>query len=137
MAFEPQFEDGRHLFTPHEASDVISRFYFHGIRSRVLAVRELRQQPRPEEGQSTAHVELDTAGHPELSAYCAAGTLEMLPENAHEEVAKLLPLFGLTEAHLDSQLGFRQRAPQVAGGRNRGERAGRACGAQGNSHPRT
>lgn len=91
---------------PGAPSDLVSRFYFEAERARVVSKKELRQVPTPEEGRSTTGLVLDISSQPMLlSGYSAGGTLELLPENSPAEVAKILPLLGLSEASKPGDVG--------------------------------
>lgn len=87
-----------------EPSSVKSRFYFEAARSKVLKVKELRQEPCAAEGLSTVEVELEATGS--LAGYSLGGTLALLPQNDATDVAAMLPFFGLAEASLTSMMTF-------------------------------
>ncbi|CEM29176.1 unnamed protein product [Vitrella brassicaformis CCMP3155] len=78
--------------------DLASRFYFHSHEATVVVDRELRQQPDPEEGLSTHHVEVDISGCPELS-YVTADNLDILPENPPELVQWFAERLGVKGQH--------------------------------------
>lgn len=87
-----------------EATDVLARFYFEAEKAKVLKAKELRQQPKPDEGLSTVEVEIEAVGT--LKGYSAGGTFSLLPESDPADVAAVLPLLGLTQADLGRQITF-------------------------------
>jgi len=89
---------------PFEPSDVLSRFYFDAVQTKVARCDELRQKPDRDAGLSTVEVTIEATGG--LSGYSLGGTLTLLPENSPADVAAILPLLGLSQADLQKHLTF-------------------------------
>jgi sulfite reductase alpha subunit-like flavoprotein len=87
-----------------EPADVVSRFYFEAEEAKILKVRQLRQDPKPEEGLSTIEIEVEANG--KLKEYSLGGTFSVLPENDTEDVQKVLSLFNLQPEDLKKSLTF-------------------------------
>ncbi|KAF4686089.1 hypothetical protein FOZ60_005668 [Perkinsus olseni] len=84
--------------------DVISKFYFTADEATVKDIRELRQEPNPEEGLTTVHLDVDISTLP-AARYRTADNLEILPRNPEWEVNAIAERFGC-EDMLDMYVGF-------------------------------
>lgn len=93
---------------PFEPSDVLARFYFDAVQTKVARCDELRQKPDRDAGLSTVEVTIEATGG--LSGYSLGGTLTLLPENSPADVAAILPLLGLSQADLQKHLTFSPQA---------------------------
>jgi len=87
-----------------EPAEVLCKFYFEADRAKVAKVRELRQKPSPEEGLSTAEIEIEASG--ELKNYALGGTLSVLPESDPADVDACMALLGLKPADASKVITF-------------------------------